>query len=1356
MLKNTVGIIVFTWMCYFSLPGRCAPADPPRAAQIEFFETKIRPVLVERCYGCHNTATLAQGGLAVDQRASLLKGGNRGAVIVPGKPEKSRLIAVLEHTIPGLEMPKGGSKLDRSMIANFAKWVAMGAPDPRDKPPAAVVKTGVSSWAAKLEARKKWWCFQPIKSVAPPVVAANHWSDHPIDRFVFANLAKSHLSPAPSADPATLVRRVYFALVGLPPTPPEVKTWTARLKTPGGLEALVDHLLARPQFGETWARHWMDWVRYADSYGSEGDPDIVNGWQFRDYLIRALNADVPYNQLVREQVAGDLMTNPRINPALGINESAIGPAHWRMVFHGFAPTDALAEKVRFTDDEINTFSKAFLGLTVSCARCHDHKFDAISQRDYYALYGVLASCRPGRNVIDLPAKLDRNRDELTALKPKIRSAVAEAWLMAAPGLRQRLSAADGPWKQAEKQESVLHLLYVLRSSKPEQGGLVWVRRIGALEYLRQRRLAWTRGGDNQYWNLARDADYSQWFRAGNGLPTKPATPGEFALALSGDRAIADIYPAGIYTDTLSTKYAARLTSNYISLAGDYDLWLRVLGDGGATARYVVQDYPRDGAIFPINKLTPEWQWQKFDMSYWNGDEAHIELAAAQDAPIMASGEIRSWFGIRETVVVKKGALGPDDTEEMFDPLLDAIAKTPSISVEKLVDVYVRTIMAAVKAWRDGAMTDAQAILLSKCIAQGLLPNRLSELPTAAPLIATYRQLESEVPVPTRVPGLAEGPPRNQALYQRGNHKTPGDAVPRGFLEAIDPKPYQTVQSGRLELAADLLSDNNPLTRRVIVNRIWHHLFGRGIAPTPDNFGMLGEKPTHPELLDYLATRFKQQGWSIKEMIKFIVTSKTWQMQSQPSAQARQTDPDNRLLSHAFVRRLDAEAIRDSLLSVSGGLNSTEYGAPVDGNTLRRSLYVKVQRNTLDPLLRAFDFPEPFAAVGRRDVTNVPAQSLTLMNDPGIAAMASAWATRILANKTVQTDDERIQQMFVEALGRPATGSDIARIKAYLQETSNANRSLVQRSADLQQRREAERKALRALIDPVRAHLIQAAQNHAPVSGNISPPIGKWDFTGGVDASIGGLKGELHGGALVHADGLHITGEGYAMSAPLKQTLKAKTLEAWVELDDFAQRGGGVISVMALDGSAFDAIVFGELEPGRWMAGSELFRRSLSFGGIGESEATTRPVYMAIVYEADGRITAYRDGKPYGTGFKSNGPVEFPAGKAVVGFGIRHLPPGSNKHIAGRILSAQLYARALTAEEVQADYRSNPAAISQADVLAALSPANRALVAQHEQTLARLEAEINALGPLPQGSETQIAWSEVARALFNFKEFLYVN
>ena len=383
----------FALLLALSISNHIRAAEP---ADIEFFEAKIRPVLVEHCYACHNSAKTAKGGLALDDRASTLKGGSEGVIAVAGKPEKSRLIAVLKHELDGKAMPKNGPKLDKAVIADFEKWVRLGMPDPRDKPPTAEELTKATSWETTLEVRKKWWSFQPIRNPVPP---DSKWSDHPVDRFVGSKLTEHKLEPGASADETTLIRRLYFTLIGLPPTPAEMEKWTLRLKTAGGYIELVERLLGSPHFGEHWARHWMDWTRYADSHGSEGDPDIAGAWHYRDYLIRALNADVPYDQLVREHVAGDLLKAPRIDKRLELNESAIGPAHWRMVFHGFAPTDALEEKVRFIDDQINTFSKAFLGLTVSCARCHDHKFDAISHKDYYALFGVLASNRPGRAAV---------------------------------------------------------------------------------------------------------------------------------------------------------------------------------------------------------------------------------------------------------------------------------------------------------------------------------------------------------------------------------------------------------------------------------------------------------------------------------------------------------------------------------------------------------------------------------------------------------------------------------------------------------------------------------------------------------------------------------------------------------------------------------------------------------------------------------------------------------------------------------------------------------------------------------------------------------------------------------------------
>ena len=405
-----------------SLGDSAAVADVP-PEQLEFFESRIRPVLAEHCYACHNSIDTAEGGLSLDHRAAVLKGGDNGSVVTAGQPGKSRLLATIRHEFDGFEMPDGGAKLGDDIIADFEKWIRLGLPDPRDEAPSAEELSEATSWENILASRKKWWSFEPIADPTPPAIDG---IANPIDQFIAATWRENDLRPTGPADAQTLVRRLYFNLIGLPPSPEEAGKWVDAIESGNRdeqLEKLVDQLLASPQFGERWARHWMDWIRYAESHGSEGDPGIENAWLYRDYLIRALNADVPYDQLLSEHVAGDLLDTPRIDESLGINESLIGTAHWRMVFHGFAPTDALDERVRFTDDQIDTFSKAFLGLTVSCARCHDHKFDAISQADYYALFGIFASCRPGRSAIETEEKLNAHRADLAAVKQQIPSAL---------------------------------------------------------------------------------------------------------------------------------------------------------------------------------------------------------------------------------------------------------------------------------------------------------------------------------------------------------------------------------------------------------------------------------------------------------------------------------------------------------------------------------------------------------------------------------------------------------------------------------------------------------------------------------------------------------------------------------------------------------------------------------------------------------------------------------------------------------------------------------------------------------------------------------------------------------------------
>ena len=984
-------------------------AAEPTPDEIEFFEHRIRPILVEHCYECHNTAETSESDLSLDHRDALLRGGQSGPVISDTRGE-SLLLKVIRHEIEGLEMPEGGARLSDDVVEDFEKWVSMGAPDPRDEPPSVETLAESTSWEAVREKRKRWWSFQPIVRPEVPVPSAEGESDTAIDQFIQTKLRAGGLSPVGLADRIVLARRLSFALIGLPPDPKEVEVFV-RDRSERAYQAYVDRLLDSPRFGERWARHWMDWVRYAESHGSEGDPRIVGAHHYRDHLIRTLNANVPYDQMVREHIAGDLLGSPRVNHLLGINESQVATAHWRMVFHGFTPTDAMEEKVRFTDDAINVFSKAFLGLTVSCARCHNHKFDAISQADYYALFGIIGSTRPGRAPIDAPGRLVLHREELQKQKTEIKKAIANQWIdsfqLHADGddeagplssFVQKLTDADDFQSALAKQ--------IARLNRDEQ----WMGHGVDRDAVHR-------------WHVS-DTDYpADWYRYGTGTSGVVSSAGAFAIHPSGDRIVRGVYPAGVYSHLISDKHNAVIASQPRELDEEYELWLCITGGGSAIARYVVQDYPRKGTVYPVTELKETgWRWQKYDLAYWKGDPIHIELATANDSAVEVRHQDRSWFGIREAALLPKQSRPlPRVEAEWMDLILDRARSASPDSQEDFASMMRSLVDEAITAWRENTISDPQALLLDRCLAEGFLPNTMDTLSGASSLVSRYRQLEKEIPIPRRAPALAEWRGSDQPLLQRGDHHRPGEVIPRRFLEAIDPTPYMSDLSGRRKLAEDVLRPDNPLTARVIVNRIWHHLFGRGIVATNDNFGRLGETPTHPELLDYLADEFRTtDAWSIKTMIRRVVCSETWRQSSTPSKRAQRIDPDNRLYSFYPIRRLEAESIRDAMLAVSGQLDTTMFGEPADGGSDRRSVYVKVIRNALDPFLTTFDAPVPFATKGRRDVTNVPAQALMMMNDPQVIRLANRFADRATANSSLDGDDARIDWMWRQALGREPT------------------------------------------------------------------------------------------------------------------------------------------------------------------------------------------------------------------------------------------------------------------------------------------------------------------------------------------------
>ena len=1083
-----------------------ALASPTDPASLEFFEKEIRPLLANRCYECHSAQTATPfAGLRLDRREDLIKGGVSGPAVVPGKPEESPLIRRIQGR-PALMPPTGA--LSDSQIQSLIEWVRMGAPWTDSA--AASADPGE---AFQLEARKRsHWAWQPVRSVPPPKVNDTGWPLQPMDRFILARLDQEGLKPAPPADRYTLIRRLSYDLRGLPPLPGEVLAFVAD-SSPRAYENLVDELLDSPHFGEQWARHWMDLIRYAESHGSQGDPKAPFAWRYRDYLIRALNADVPYDQLIREHLAGDLLPSPRMNPALGINESLLATAHFRMVEHGFQPVDPLGDRIKWTDNQVDVVSKAFQGLTISCARCHDHKFDAISQEDYYALYGVLYGARPTQRAIDDPERLDWGRRQLSELKEEIRWRLAEIWIREAPALVSTLletpleafnSSGDSPCKPESSSDAAADpatpeaeaapvdtgeakdagtevpaaeqaLSRALEEARCEPGSplAAWVRLAGkegaefrqewaSLKEEWDTRVRTDRAFNREHFQVRWDLsgpDYGEWIGHGSGLPPEPSPPGEFAVAAAGERILNGIYPGGVYTHLLSDKHNGVIQSPRFTIDTNF-ISLSVLGSDIGFAQLIVENYavPR-GGIYHMRHVpvTDGMEWVQWDVSYWKGFSAYLELATRDDVTYIRY-DTKKIKPKPETLTEGRSAIGAGrilfhETKETprgtKPPIIYLLRGLPPRSAGDLAERLSRRLVEAVEAWRDGGASELQAAYLDAFVRADLLPRSLDRLSALGPLLTQYREVEAQVPTPRRAPSVLDEAAPDHPFLVRGDQDAHGPPVPRRYLTALGSPPYPDPARVRLDLARDLTSDDNPLTSRVMVNRIWRYLFGQGLVRTTDNFGKLGEPPTHPDLLDHLATRFAEEGYSIKSMVRRLVMSRTYRMSSQASPEALRSDPANRLHQHANLRRLEAEEIRDAMLHVSGSLDPELYGpsipihhdidedkstglgppGPLDGAG-RRSIYQAIRRNVYNSFLEAFGLPKPASTRGRRDQTNDPAQSLTLLNSPFAWYQAEAWGKNLAAGEGY-TISSRIRHMIFKALGREPSAQEAARAEAYL-------------------------------------------------------------------------------------------------------------------------------------------------------------------------------------------------------------------------------------------------------------------------------------------------------------------------------------
>jgi len=836
----------------------------PLCAQFEFFETRIRPVLASQCYSCHGPEK-ASGGLRLDSKAALLAGGSRGTALIAGNPESSLILKALSHRDPALKMPPAG-KLPDTVIEGFREWIRHGAEDPREEAVSMAPQVAID-W----DRARRHWSFQPIRSVAPPPTAGRT----SIDRFIRARLDAAGLTPVAPASKAVLLRRASYDLLGLPPSPDELRAFLAD-PSPRSFEHAVDRMLASPHYGERWARHWLDLVRFAETGGHEFDFYRYEAWRYRDYVIRAFNQDLPYNRFVTEHIAGDLLPRheQRLAQAAGHWDTPIGAGYLGLGEERNGATDLEEVRTELRDSRIDVFGKAFLGLTIACARCHDHKFDPITTADYYALGGIFDSARTTLGSVASPAVLERT--EAALARHPAPPAPQPKPLALRPG--DELLALDG-----------FHV-----------SGSAFAHPAPGL-------LDSSRGRSNR---------------------------------LTGIMISRGFVPVHRYIHVLVAGTKFNPVREEPSLLG-----VTIFAPGR---------YPKGVAGSGDRRL----RWKTITLKEEINQICHLEIAdRLHDGHLAVRAIVMS--NVKEP---------PPDPEET----LAALAGSPELEAALPVEPFARV---------------------------------------------TYEDV-----------------PRDLRIQIRGSHHSPGALTGRRFLQLFDSKPEDYRDgSGRLKLSTDLTEGNNPLLARVLVNRVWKHHFGEGLTSTVDNFGRTGERPSHPELLDYLAHGFIEDGWSLKRLHRRIVLSDTYRQSSEESSQAAALDPSNRLLSHMSVRRLDAESIRDGILAVAGSLDGGALGpsvrphiapnqdgrgkpdsGPLDGNG-RRSVYFEIRRNFLPAMLLAFDYPSPTSTAGKRGVSTVPAQALALMNNPFVTRQASNWARRATAAES--DTGKRLDAMFQAAYAR---------------------------------------------------------------------------------------------------------------------------------------------------------------------------------------------------------------------------------------------------------------------------------------------------------------------------------------------------
>ena len=905
--------------------------------ELDFFESKVRPLLIENCYECHSADHKIKGGLRLDHRAGWETGGDSGPALKPGDPAASLILRATSYTDRDLKMPPK-RKLTDDQMATLQQWIEEGAVDPRDETPVA----GVPKEKPKVPSTL--WSFQPLAKptveTRAPKVSDPTWPRDPIDHHILAALDEAGLKPVKDASPEALLRRLHFDLTGLPPTAEELSSFVTRHSS---FDEVVDTLLATEAFAERWAQHWLDITRFAESSGGGRTLPFKDAWRFRDYVIGSLHHDVPLSQMIREQLAGDLMeaetAAERRRQLSATAFLALGPTNYEEQDKGMLRMDII-------DEQLDTIGRSFMGMTIGCARCHDHKFDPISARDYYAMAGIFRSTQTLRNYTDnvahwVDTKLpldDELEAELQAKEKRLATLKAELADVSAKVKKLQPKADQLPARKPIAPEDLPGI--VIDDADAEKVG-PWV--------------------DSDHFPSYIGAGYIHDDRMAKGKCTATFIP--------------DITKGGTYEVRVAyTAFESR----------DKKVPVQILHADGEEEIFIDQSVtpPIDARFVSLGRFRFEKDGAGFILVSNKGTTGHVTLDAV-------------WLLSEDELAHETKTRAALNSPELAAAIADQ-----------------RRLQKEIKS------TEAQG------------PQR-----------------------PETMSVLDDDTPADCPIHIRGNIRNLGENVPRGFIQAVAMKQAPTIpddQSGRLQLAEWITRDDNPLTARVLVNRVWMHLFGEGLVRSVDNFGASGDTPTHPLLLDHLANDFIADGWNLKILVRRLVLTRTYQLTSLPANDtdwqtAHEADPENKLLWRAHRRRLDAHALRDTILTVSGTLDPAFMGPNVQADSVdsnsgaaqnleydyifqdtRRSLYAPAFRNKRLEFFEAFDFADINGPIGQRTRSTIAPQALYFLNHPFVLEQSRTAAERLLARTDVTTDNARLAWLWYSLLGRAPTATETQR------------------------------------------------------------------------------------------------------------------------------------------------------------------------------------------------------------------------------------------------------------------------------------------------------------------------------------------